>query len=105
MAKLQSSINAEWTEIFSALDLVSQDLLLDEFTALHNTAKEKRRAELRAELGSLTDRPLKAKPVKAVAKYRSLRNPSLTWAGRGGQPAWLKAEMEETLRPLDAFKV
>ncbi|MFC0242354.1 H-NS family nucleoid-associated regulatory protein [Rhodopseudomonas telluris] len=28
-------------------------------------------------------------------KYRSLRNPSLTWAGRGKQPRWLLAEMKD----------
>jgi DNA-binding protein H-NS len=105
MASLKSIADTEWVAVFSGMNLIEQDLLLDELTALHNTAKEKRRAELRTELGSLTDRPLKAKAVKAVAKYRSQRNPSLTWAGRGGQPAWLKTEMEETLKPLDAFKV
>jgi ABC-type phosphonate transport system ATPase subunit len=47
-----------------------RDALLDELTALHNAAKEKRRQELRTELGSLTDRPLKAKPAKVKVKYR-----------------------------------
>lgn len=41
-----------------------------------------------------------AKPARrpyptVYPKYRSLRNPSLTWAGRGKQPRWLLAEMKD----------
>jgi hypothetical protein len=42
MAK-QSSIIAEWAANVCALDLVSQDVLLDELTALHNVAVRDRR--------------------------------------------------------------
>jgi DNA-binding protein H-NS len=96
----------QWVEMFSALDLIGQDLLLDELTSLHNAAKERRRQELRTELGLLTDRPMKAKAKPtAKAKYRSLKNPALTWGGRGAKAAWLEAEMKESGKPLEAFKV
>ncbi|MDP3078654.1 H-NS family nucleoid-associated regulatory protein [Bradyrhizobium sp.] len=106
MAKPQSSINAEWAAAFSSMNLIEQDLLLDELTAIHNTGKERRRQELRSELGSLTDRPMKTKPKPAgKPKYRSLTNPNLVWGGRGALASWLKAEMAETGKPLEAFKV
>lgn len=31
----------------------------------------------------------------AAIKYRHPEDPSLTWAGRGKQPNWLKAELEK----------
>lgn len=54
----------QWVEMFSGLDLTGQDLLLDDLTRIHNEAKERRRQELRSELGLLTDRPMKAKSAK-----------------------------------------
>jgi hypothetical protein len=65
-----------------------RDALLDELTALHNAAKEKRRQELRTELGSLTDRPLKAKPAKVKVKYRGPNGE--TGSGVGAMAGWLK---------------
>jgi len=77
-----------------------------ELTATHNAAKERRRQELRNELGSLADRPMKAKPKPAgKPKYRSLANPNLVWGGRGALASWLKAEMQESGKPLEAFLV
>lgn len=31
---------------------------------------------------------------KVVPKYRSKKNPKLTWAGRGATPRWMKEEMK-----------
>jgi hypothetical protein len=78
----------EFRERFQALDLSLQNALLDELTALHNAAKEKRRQEPRAELGSLTDRPLKAKPAMVKVKYRGPNGE--TWSGVGAMAGWLK---------------
>lgn len=36
----------------------------------------------------------KAKQVVA-AKYRSLKDPSLTWAGRGRRPGWVEEHLRE----------
>ena len=38
-------------------------------------------------------------------KYRSKKNPALTWSARGSQPTWLKAEIEETSGKLDDFAI
>jgi DNA-binding protein H-NS len=78
----------EWHERFQTLDLIRQDRLLDELTALHNAAKEKRRQELRTELGSLHDRPMKSKPAKVKVKYRGPNGE--TWSGVGAMAGWLK---------------
>jgi DNA-binding protein H-NS len=42
---------------------------------------------------------------KVKPKYRSLEDPSLTWAGRGKQPRWLIAEMIKGGKPLDDFLI
>jgi DNA-binding protein H-NS len=34
------------------------------------------------------------KGKKVAPKYRSKKNPKLTWSGRGLSPRWLKAEMK-----------
>jgi DNA-binding protein H-NS len=46
------------------------------------------------------ERVNQAKPARrpyptVFPKYRSLKNPSLTWAGRGKQPRWLLSEMKD----------
>jgi len=44
------------------------------------------------------------RPPSAAVKYRSLRDPAKTWAGRGAEPTWLKAEMAESGKSLEAFR-
>ena len=36
----------------------------------------------------------KLKGRKVAAKYRSKKDPKLTWAGRGATPRWMKEEMK-----------
>jgi DNA-binding protein H-NS len=38
-------------------------------------------------------------------RYRSHKDPSLTWSGRGHVAGWLRREMEETGLPREAFLV
>jgi DNA-binding protein H-NS len=42
---------------------------------------------------------------KVAPVYRSLKDPSLTWASRGQKPKWLVEEMKATKKKLDAFKI
>jgi hypothetical protein len=56
----------------------------------------------RAGLGFKPDEGKKA-PATAV-KYRSHRDPTETWAGRGAEPIWLKAEMAETGKSIEVFR-
>jgi hypothetical protein len=51
----------------------------------------------KAEIRALGVKPGEGKkPPPAAVKYRSLRDPTKTWAGRGAEPTWLKAEMADT---------
>lgn len=76
-----------------------------QITALLAAAMDARRLQLEAEIKALGFKPGegKRKPSAAV-KYRSLRDPAKTWAGRGAGPTWLKAEMAESDKFLDAFR-
>lgn len=38
-------------------------------------------------------------------KFRSLKDPSKTWAGRGKIAGWLEEEMRETGRPKEHFLI
>ena len=72
------------------------------------TTLSNRAADLRKQLTSLTGtdvgngvrrgpgRPKgsKLKGQKVAAKYRSKKDPKLTWAGRGATPRWMKDEMK-----------
>ena len=68
---------------------------------------EARKAELEAELASLSGtapKKLGAKKAAVKAMYRSKTKPDLVWAGRGQKAKWLVEEMKETGKPLDYFK-
>lgn len=41
---------------------------------------------------------------KVLPKYRNPRNPKETWAGRGKQPRWLRAQLRSG-KKLDQFKI
>lgn len=42
---------------------------------------------------------------KVEAKYRSKKDPSLQWAGRGALPRWMREEMKGTKLKKDAFLI
>jgi DNA-binding protein H-NS len=42
---------------------------------------------------------------KVAAKYRSKKDPKLTWAGRGATPRWMRDEMKEGKLKKDAFLI
>lgn len=90
---------------FKALTLYEMIRAYPEITAALNAAKDLRRQALEAEIRGLGFKPGEGKRAPpAAVKYRSLRDPSKTWAGRGVEPAWLKAEMAETGKAIDAFR-
>jgi DNA-binding protein H-NS len=59
---------------------------------------ERRRAANVARSSSLKGR-------KVEPKYRSQKDPTLTWAGRGATPRWLRQEMKEGKLSKDAFLI
>lgn len=42
---------------------------------------------------------------KVAAKYRSKKDPSLTWAGRGATPLWMREEMKARKLKKEAFLI
>lgn len=42
---------------------------------------------------------------KVAAKYRSRKNPKLTWAGRGATPRWMRDEMKAGKLQKEAFLI
>ncbi|MGE0035983.1 MAG: H-NS family nucleoid-associated regulatory protein [Xanthobacteraceae bacterium] len=42
---------------------------------------------------------------KVAAKYRSRKDPKLTWAGRGATPTWMREEMKGTKLKKENFLI
>jgi DNA-binding protein H-NS len=82
-------------------------------------ALSKRATELHKQLSSLTGTdvgngvrrgrppgrrsPLKGRKVKP--RYRSKKNPKLTWAGRGATPRWMRDEMKGRKLKKESFLI
>ena len=49
------------------------------------------------------DRPRRPYP-KVLPKYRNPKDPAETWAGRGKQPRWLRAQLRSG-KSLDDFRI
>ena len=106
-------------EHFNALSFDEQKSILKTLQDTMASVIEAKKAELRAslaELEALAPGPSGSAPKHAgeregrerttlPPKYRSLKEPSVTWTGRGNEPRWLTAEMAETGKPKDAFKI
>jgi DNA-binding protein H-NS len=88
-----------------SLTTMSIEALVELRESISATLNKKAKA-LRNQLASLTDNNLgidmarragkrssSLKGRKVAAKYRSKKNPKLTWAGRGAIPRWMREEM------------
>lgn len=69
-----------------------------------------RAADLRRQLSQLTDgkpaRAVKARKGNKVApQFRSKKDPSVVWSGRGAIPRWMKAEMKGTKLKKESFRI
>jgi len=99
-----------------SLTKLSIEALLDLRDSISTTLSE-RASDLQKQLSRLagTDvgngakrgRPRKSslKGRKVAAKYRSKKNPKLTWAGRGATPRWMKDEMKGGKLKKEAFLI
>jgi DNA-binding protein H-NS len=75
----------------------------------------RRADELKKELSQLTNwgsKQTKARTGKSARKgkkvapqFRSKKNPSLVWSGRGANPRWMKAEMKGTRLKKEDFRI
>ena len=96
---------------FMKLSIEEQRTTISDLQALHDEAKQEKARELYAQLEALgmpAQAPSKPNSDGRGApkpKYRSASNPNNTWAGRGAKPKWLVAEMEETGRGLETFRI
>jgi DNA-binding protein H-NS len=55
--------------------------------------------------GDKTPRGRSTKGRKVAPKYRSKKDPALTWAGRGATPLWMREEMKGSKLKKDAFLI
>ncbi len=91
---------------------------LDELWTLHEHVVAELGRKVEDEKSRLEDRLRQLKSVGALAaigsqrrpypkvrpKYRNPKNPAETWAGRGKQPRWLKAQLRSG-KKLDDFLI
>ena len=54
---------------------------------------------------AVTGNGRKGKRAKAAPKYRSRKNSSVTWSGRGMTPVWMRDEMKGTKLKKDDFLI
>jgi DNA-binding protein H-NS len=74
------------------------------------TALAKKASALKAQLqqmgdGEATHKRGRGKGRKVPPKYRSKKDPKLTWAGRGATPVWMREEMKARKLKKDAFLI
>jgi DNA-binding protein H-NS len=58
-----------------------------------------------ARIGRRGRRVSAMKGRKVAPKYRSKANPTLTWAGRGATPRWMREEMKKRKLKKEAFLI
>jgi len=99
---------------------MSLEALIDLRDSITTTLSEQA-AELQAQLSRLTGTPMgngakrgrkpgrprgsSLKGRKVPAKYRSRKDPKLTWAGRGATPRWMRDEMKAGKLKKEAFLI
>ena len=126
----KGSKNKSFLSQFKKMAFDAQADIISTLTNAYESAKQTRAADLMAQLQALgatapkkRGRPPKSNgsgqvarkgskagkhPLsgrKAEAKYRSKKDSSLTWAGRGMTPKWMKAEMKGTKLKKEDFAI
>jgi DNA-binding protein H-NS len=91
-------INLNGMDVESLLSLREQ---VDNRLAEHRQNLQKQIDRLGAQQGGRT----KLKGVKVAPKYRSKKDPALTWAGRGATPLWMRDEMKAGKLKKEAFLI
>src|SRR5215471_16975997 len=93
------------------------DMSLEALVSLRDSVVDtlnKRATDLQAQLSKLTGlsgngakrgRGASLKGRKVAAKFRSKKDPKLTWAGRGATPRWMRDEMKARKLKKEAFLI
>jgi DNA-binding protein H-NS len=99
----------------TSLELADLKALIDELQGIfQNKVLEKRRFYERelSELSNLSvvqlaamDAPSGDRRAVVLPKFRSKKDPSLTWSGRGSIPRWIKQEMKELRLKKEDFRI
>lgn len=120
MAKKSFSANAaSLVRNFGRLTLDAQALILSELSQLYQGARNQRISALRSEISELrattkkraagkkkaVTKVAKKSAKKVAAKYRSAKDKTMTWSGRGSMPRWMKSEMKELKVKADHFLI
>jgi DNA-binding protein H-NS len=101
-------------EVFGKLSFSEQQEWLERFRGVAAGSVAERRRQLEAELRELQAfEGAATKPVvrsafagkKLPAKYRSKKDPTRGWAGRGEMPRWLREEMAASKKDLEFYRV
>ncbi|MET4294762.1 DNA-binding protein H-NS [Bradyrhizobium sp. LB8.2] len=87
---------------FKSLPIDEQSSLLNTLGRLHNSARKARLKALKSEMAKIgeEDRRTFFKPMvkktrtKPEPRYRSKKDKSLSWSGRGSVPRWMREEMK-----------
>jgi DNA-binding protein H-NS len=89
----------------SGMDVESLFALRDQVDARLREHK----ASLEKQLGRISGGDVGRKSMlrgkKVAPKYRSTKDPSLTWAGRGATPLWMREEMKGGKLKKEAFAI
>jgi DNA-binding protein H-NS len=99
------------------LELPELKILIEKLQELFAEKVERRKALIEKELSDLSRLTLTRSAVnsssvrhldarsRVLPKYRSKRNPALTWSGRGSAPKWLLLEMKESKLKRESFRI
>lgn len=107
---MAKSVSNDWGSI-ELPELVKLREEIDGVIAEKADAERVALREKLAALDALTPKArVRAEPVKGTRatpapKYRSKKDPNLTYSGRGAIAGWLRKEMEETGEPIEAFLI
>lgn len=93
--------------LFKALSLEEQEPLVMTLANIFVDEKVKRLKALSEEVERLVMKkePAKKTRVKPEPRYRSKKDKSLTWSGRGSVPRWMREEMKASKLKPGAFLI
>jgi GGDEF domain-containing protein len=78
----------------------------DEFAIVMTNTGSDEPARLAQRILAAVGKPLSVGGLRKVAaKYRSKKDPKLTWAGRGATPRWMRDEMKVGKLKKEAFLI
>jgi DNA-binding protein H-NS len=101
-----AKINISAMDVESLLELRSR---IDAKLGEHRLTLQKQLERLEPETGAGRRKGnggfRKTKGRKVAAKYRSKKDPKLTWAGRGATPLWMREEMKGTKLKKENFLI